>query len=347
MRPPALRPGDTIAFVSPSTRANHIFPARIARAKSYFESLGYVVKQIYTALPPRKSESHLELVKARCRELESAFADPQVKCIICTIGGNTANELLEHLNYDLLAANPKIFMGYSDITILHHALYIRTSGKISGFYGPAVLPCWGEFPDPLDFTASHFWAMVNGEHGDMPRSGLYSDEFLDWGNVTTDTTPRTLKPAPAWKWLKTGPAVTGRLFGGCLPSLVQLLGTPYCPHGFYRDRILFLETPEGHGPADPFPLPHARAALFDLRNAGVLGMVKGIVVGRPFLYNDNMRAEFERSILDAMDGLDVPVLVNVDVGHTHPMLTLPMDVLCEMDSEADAFKLLESATRID
>jgi len=328
-----------LAFVSPSARLNTTHPSRIARAKTFFERLGYHVKIIFNPLP----SSFPDAVLQRCEEIHTAFRDPAIKAIVCTIGGLSANELLPHLDYSLIRAHPKIFVGYSDITLLHHALF--THANLCTFYGPAILPQFGD-PQHFDFTTAHFLHVlqqsVHTPIGPIPRSPVWTEDHRDWEISGTDTSEqeRTVTASPPWKWLRHGTA-TGRLFGGCLPSICQVVGTPYAVD--YRDRILLLETPEGET-GGAFPVEQARSCLADLVNAGILRAVAGIVCGRGFRYDEVMREEFEQVLLDQCWGMEgVPILANVDSGHTDPMVTLPLDGLVRLDSRRDEFVVLESA----
>ncbi|KAH0130237.1 peptidase S66, LD-carboxypeptidase A, partial [Aureobasidium melanogenum] len=335
--PAALKKGDTIAFISPSSRLNTLFSRRINNAISFFSHHGFHAKIIYNETLPA---DHLSAIKLRSSEIHTAFSDPSVKAILCTIGGLSANELLSHLDYDLIRQHPKIFCGYSDITLLHHAIYVNTGLKT--FYGPAVIPEFGEEGGPLKFTADHFFGTVMGRGGNsVPRSLVHTMEFKNWLAGDGDNQPRTLEPAPEWKWIKAG-KVGGRLYGGCLPSLVQLCGTKYLPD--YTGRILLLELPEGDKPGTPFSLDAARSAMADLRNAGILEKVAGIVLGRPYMYDEKMTAAFEKMVFDQCYSIEVPILAGVDAGHSDPMLTLPLDVMVSLDSEAmehEQFVILE------
>jgi muramoyltetrapeptide carboxypeptidase LdcA involved in peptidoglycan recycling len=139
------------------------------------------------------SSTFHETVLLRCHEIHSAFRDPEVKAIICTIGGLSANELLPHLDYDLIKANPKIFCGYSDITLLHHAIFTQTG--LQTFYGPAAITQFGEYPKPLNFTLSHFLKVLQGVEkpiGALPRSIEWTEEFLDWGKEEDELRARHL-----------------------------------------------------------------------------------------------------------------------------------------------------------
>jgi muramoyltetrapeptide carboxypeptidase len=252
--PAALRKGDTIAFISPSSRVNTLFSRRLQKATSFFQDHGFKIKIIYNET---LHSDHLSAIQLRCSEVHSAFSDPDVKAIICTIGGLSANELLPHLDYDLIRNNPKIFCGYSDITILHNALF--TQCGLRTFYGPAVIPEFGEASGPIKFTAEHFFTMMmdRAEKQSIPQSATHIMDFKNWLSADEADTPRTLIPAPGWKWLKSG-KLQGELFGGCLPSLVQLCGTKYLPD--YTGRILLVELPEGDKPGTP-----SRSMLLGLR----------------------------------------------------------------------------------
>lgn len=130
--------------------------------------------------------------------------------------------------------------------------------------------------------------------------------------------------------------------GGCLPSLVQVCGTKYLPDS--TGKILLLETPEGmSSPDSSFPVAYARSAMADLRNAGVLTEIAGMVVGRPFQYTETMVLEFEKMVTETCYGMSFPILAGVDVGHVDPVLTLPLGCLVSLDSERDEFVLEESA----
>ncbi|KAK3178021.1 hypothetical protein OEA41_000153 [Lepraria neglecta] len=203
--PKALQKGDTIAFVSPSARVNQILPTPIERGKSYLEHLGYHVQIIFNT---SETKTLRDSLLQRCEEIHEAFKDPDIKAIICTVGGSTANELLPHLDYVLIKSNPKIFCGYSDITLLHTAIFTQTG--LQTFYGPNVIP---EFGEVFQFTTEHFRHVLQGSPGKavgpVPRSSHYAEKLPDFffGNETSQV-PRELSPSPTWTWLRSG-AATG------------------------------------------------------------------------------------------------------------------------------------------
>lgn len=128
--------------------------------------------------------------------------------------------------------------------------------------------------------------------------------------------------------------------GGCLPSMLQLAGTKYFPS--YSGCILFLENPEGEVFNGPLPYEQTRSLMADLVNLGIFEEIAGLVIGRPYKYDEKQMEEFKQMVLDQCYGTDFPILFNVDIGHTDPMLTIPLNALASLDSERDEFAVLES-----
>ena len=336
--PKMLQKGDTIAFISPSARLNLLLPAPFERAKTFVEDLGYHVKAIFNSREPANFQ---ESVLQRCEEVHEAFRDTSIKAIICNIGGSHANELLPHLDYQLIKSHPKIFCGYSDITLLHYAIFSQTG--LQTFYGPTTFTDFADVPEPFQFTIDHFLHVLQGSAGKaighVPRSLECAQDLPDFffGNQSSQKA-RGLSPSPGWRWLREGNA-TGRLLGGCLPSLLRLTGTRFWPA--HRGCILFLETPMGEDMKDPFSLGRTRACMADLVNVGVIDEISGLVIGRPYGYDEKMREEFAQLVADQCYGTKFPILLNVDIGHTAPILTLPMNAMVSIDSNKDDFSILE------
>lgn len=347
----ALQPGDTIAFVSLSARLNNVFPAAIARATALLTSRGYKVRTLFT------QESGIQSsIKNRLAEFRAAFTDPSISAVICTIGGGTFTELLPDLIADRelhesIRENPKIVVGYSDMTGLHFFLHALT--KLRTFYGPTAIPELGtadsaeDEKSPLAFCVKALLDVISKPEplGDIPRSPIYAPKLPHFFRDPPSTEAQDVAPSPAWRWLRPGKA-QGRLFGGRLSTVVRLNGIRTISPA-WRGRIVFLETAVGE--AGDFG--SVRTSIADLIAQGVFDEAAGLVVGRPYGFDSEKDQQGFVDIITALlcEGRlaesenQFPILYNVDIGHTTPMVTLPFDVLAELDSHGDTFTLLESA----
>ncbi|OIW29220.1 peptidase u61 ld-carboxypeptidase a [Coniochaeta ligniaria NRRL 30616] len=349
----ALEPGATIAFISPSARLVDAFPDVMTRATNVLQNRGYKVKTLYT--PDAGIQSSIE---NRVSEIRTAFLDPTVSAIICVVGGPSFTELLPALIADTelhahIRANPKIVVGYSDITGLHWFLHAYTG--LRTFYGPGAIPELGDVGSvddestPVAFCAKHLFRAIESREplGDIARSPFYALKLPPFFKEPASVEPAALAPPPAWTWIRPGKA-RGRLFGGCLTVVARLQGVPSIVPD-WRGRIVFVETALGETEGSGNPLARVRAGFADLIAAGVFEEAAGLVVGRAFGYNS---AEARDKYASVIKGLlcegrlaatnPFPILLNVDIGHTRPMVTLPFDALAELDSEKDRFAVLES-----
>jgi muramoyltetrapeptide carboxypeptidase len=331
VKAPRVRPGDTVAVVSPSFPAAATWPHRYERGKTYLESLGLHVK----AMPHANRGGHWTAGSAeeRAADLHEAFADPEVAVVLCSIGGNHSNQVLPHLDFDLIRANPKVFQGYSDMTVLHWA--IRRETGLSTFYGPALVPELGEYPAVLPLTDRFVRAAW---FGDAPLryepAPEWTDELLDWNEQLDLTRARELRPGAGWITVRGGTA-EGPLIGGCLETICwHLKGSAYWPD--LADAILMLETSE----EKPTPA-YVDSYLTDLGQLGALDAIAGFVYARPYGYDDVEREALWR-VLEAHSRC--PTLADVDCGHTDPMLTLPLGQVVRLDADAPSFETREPPT---
>ncbi|KAK3328867.1 peptidase u61 ld-carboxypeptidase a [Apodospora peruviana] len=352
--PPALKQGDTIAFISPSARLNDTLHLVMSRATDVLTKRGYKVRTFFT-----KDTGIQSSIRNRLSEIRSAFFDPTVSAIIATIGGTTFTELLPHLIADTdlhahMRANPKIFVGYSDITGFHWFLHALTG--LRTFYGPGAIPELGlpssstEDPDSaLSFCVENMFKILSTPgkpFGEIPRSLQYHEGNHEFYDHPSSTKLPPLLPSPKWTWLRQGKA-TGRLFGGCL-TVAARLGGVQAIRPDWRDKIVFMETATGDDEMGP-PIDRVRAGFADLIAQGVFDHAAGLVIGRAYGYDtDAKRKRYADVIMglfcDEERGVGkFPILFNVDFGHTAPMVTLPYDVLAKMDSERDRFAVVEGA----
>ena len=206
VKPAALRPGATLAVLSPASTPK---PELVHRGIAHLNSLGYK-----TVLSPHALDSgplyYAGAIADRVRDLHGAFADPSIAGIVCTRGGWGSAELLPYLDDELIRSNPKVFIGYSDHTSLH--LWLYNEANLITFYGPMVA---------ADFSRE------DGVEGASWQHSLLGDR--QWALDSADGL-RVLRPGVA----------EGLLTGGCLAIFAEALGTPYAPR-IDANSILFLE----------------------------------------------------------------------------------------------------------
>ena len=229
----------------------------------------------------------------RAENFTKMWLDPRVKAVIGGTGGYGAVRMLPYLDPELFRATPKAFVGYSDITVLH--LWLMRLAGLRAFHGPTVDDL---IPSARDITTS---SMLSALTSPRPTARFGRD------------VARPVKPGRA----------IGRLVGGNLALVQQTIGTPY--EIDTTDAILFLEEVR-----DPMSFVDER--LVQLRAAGLLGKVTGIVFGHLSL-DRSEEDEFEDFVLDLVADLGVPVLMDFPAGHDSPNLTLPIGTEVELVAE--------------
>jgi muramoyltetrapeptide carboxypeptidase LdcA involved in peptidoglycan recycling len=332
--PPRVNAGDSVALVSPSWFAAGAFPHRVERGRVYLESLGLHLKIMPNATAV--GDWTAGTAQQRVDDLHTAFADPEVTVVLSAIGGNHSNELVDLLDYDLIRAHPKVFQGMSDITVLHCALQ-RHAG-LATFYGPSLVTNLGEHPSVFELTDRTLRAAWFGDRPiEFAPATEWTDEFLDYATKADLTRARTRQPGDGWIWLHPGTA-TGTMLGGCLESLWgHVKGSPEWPD--FEGSILMLEMSE-----DALPPPDVASCLTDLKRFGVMDQIAGLVFSRPTGYRQDDTTVLWKVVGDATAGLGIPVLANVDCGHTDPMLTVPLGVEARLDSAESAFATTRAPT---
>lgn len=330
-----LRKGDLISIVSPSAGLGELFPHRVRDGISALERMGFRVKVEKNALGRRGWVSGT--VEERIEDLHSAFSDPDVKCVMCSIGGDHSNQLLRHIDYDLIRKNPKIFIGYSDISVLHYAL--QSKSGIRTFYGPCLISEFGEYPDILDYTEESFVrTLMDGSFGEIRASEGWTDDFLDWFDEKSHTKARPLYESKGYAWWREGKA-SARLIGGCIPSINHTLGTEYWVDP--TEGLFFLDIPEG-GPGEPMSIATVDSLLADLDNAHVFENISGLIIGRPYRFTEESAEQLKAIILKYAGPYDYPILYNTNIGHCSPNITLPFGVSAELDSSKNSFRVSEA-----
>ena len=305
--PPALRPGDRVAIVSPASAAR---PDRVHAGAAVLRQLGFepVLMPHALAAGPLYFAGTVE---QRLSDLHAAFADPTLRAICCTRGGWGSAELLPYLDLDLIRRNPKPFLGYSDHTSLH--TWLQDQAGLVTFYAPMVNPDFARgLGSPEDPAAG-------GIHLPSLRSALITT--TPW-HLGTEAGLRLLRPALD----STAPTnYTGTLWGGCLAILAEALGTPFAPRPRPRS-LLFLE--------DVGVKPYQwDRLLLHLRFAGLLSGVQAILFGDMLQCAPIQELPaVEAAILHSLRDFPGPILIGLQSGHVDvPNITLPLNVAATLD----------------
>jgi len=292
--PRKLQKGGTIGLVCTSSGVK---TKRIDECVKKMKNLGYKVK-IADNLDACYGGYMAGTSKVRAQWLNKMFADPEVDAIFCIRGGDGSSRIMEHLNYELIRLNPKIFVGYSDVTNLHLALNQKCD--FVTFHGPMVS---SNLVDDFDEeTACSLFMALN------------ADDNFEFKN------PKGFEI----KVLKEGKA-SGKLIGGNLSLLSASIGTPYEPDT--EGKILFIEEVSE-------PITKIEKWACHLRNAGLLKKCRGIILGQfTKVVNDACPSYNEiRCFEDILEGINIPVMYNIESGHGKPMMTIPMGTICHMDT---------------
>ncbi|TGB05349.1 S66 family peptidase [Halobacillus salinus] len=300
MIPKKLTKGDEVRVISPAETLSIIAPDQQRLAVQRLESLGlHVSFSTYSDGDPS--------IQERVHDIHEAFSDPNVKGIITTIGGFNSNRLLHHLDYELIRKNPKIFCGFSDITVLSNAIYKKT-GLIT--YSGPHFSSFG-MKRGIEYTLEYFEkAFMNEDPFVIEAADHWSNDlwYMDQGN-------RTFHPNEGCKVIHPGEA-SGVVIGGNLCTLNLLQGTPFMPS--LAGKILFLEDDEM-----TFPETFDRDLQSLLHQPG-FEKVKGLVIGK-FEKKSEMDYDSLRRIIDAKDELaSIPILAEANFGHTTPRFTFPI-----------------------
>jgi muramoyltetrapeptide carboxypeptidase len=304
VKPPALQPGDTVGIVAPASNIKREFLDAGCEA---LRALGY--KPFYFDSILDQDLYFAGSVKRRAHELEDMFERPEVRAIVCARGGYGANYLLEAIDLQKIKSNPKIFVGYSDITTL--LTYFADSAGLVTFHGPMVAK---DFAHANGVDLASWRAALGGSGG--------------WAVGVEDV-----------KVLVEGSA-EGILYGGCLSMLVASLGTPYEIQT--AGTILFVEDVATR----PYQIDRM---LMQLKLAGKLKGVRGMVFGEMLdcVQHQNQRYTLEEVVLRVVGDLRVPIAYGLRSGHvSRGNVTLPMGVRVALRVNGGdvSLRVLEPAT---
>ena len=307
IKPKPLRRGNTIGLVGISG-ALHESETRFEKMLEAIDALGY---KVIVADSCREEYGYLSGTDAsRAKGLNQMFRDDRVDAVVCMRGGYGVTRILDRVDFDVIRANPKLLLGYSDITALHTAIHEKV-GMVT-IHGPMPDRAWMEFDD---FSRR---SMLRALTSTEPLGTLYNPE---------GTAPKCVVPGRC----------EGRLVGGNLSLIAALCGTPYQlnPEG----KVLLLEDVGEY-------VYRLDSMLTQLRLAGMFERCAGVVLGG----FTNCTEEYERYALhlenvirDIIVPAGKPVLANLSIGHTPVKITVPLGVNCAVDAEAGTLTITEAA----
>jgi muramoyltetrapeptide carboxypeptidase LdcA involved in peptidoglycan recycling len=274
----------------------------------------------------------------RAEDLMKAFSDSSIKGIIACIGGIESIRMLPYIDFDVINKNPKVFMGYSDTTTTH--LFCYKAG-ISSIYGPTLLVDFAENVSMSQYTIEHLEKTLFKSEavGKIEPALEWTSEYLPW-EEKNKSIQRKYKSNRGYELLQGKGIVQGRLIGGCFEVFDMLRGTEVFPKlEDFEDSILFLETSEEKPPAW---FIECGLRIYGIN--GILEKVKGIIWSKP--QDEELYEEYKNEIKKVMKEFgreDMPILYNLNFGHTEPKICLPYGALAEIDCEKISFSILESA----
>ena len=309
LKPRKLQRGDLIGLVTPASPVAD--PSRIERGVRYLEGLGY---HVVPAGNMNRMRGYLAGTdEERAADLHALFENREVRAIFCARGGYGTPRLLSLLNYRLIARNPKIFVGYSDVTALQLAFW-RRCGLVT-FHGPMVAVDFGEEVNP--FAEEWLWRILTSS---QPAGKLPVDS----------ATAMVLRKGKG----------RGRLLGGNLSLIAATLGTRYAPD--FTRSVLFLEdTDEESYRIDRLLVQLHHASILDKISALLFGQFTNSEPSDPTKPSLTLAEVLE----DASSWTKAPILSNLSFGHIPSKLTIPVGIPALVDADARTVQILESAVR--
>ncbi|MGB2867049.1 MAG: LD-carboxypeptidase [Bacteroidota bacterium] len=311
LKPRRLKRGDTVGLINPAGPTFESVDIEIAEESITGLGLkfkpGAHLRDRYGYLAGKDSD--------RAADINAMFADPGVQAIICVRGGWGCNRLLPLLDYSVIKKNPKILMGYSDVTSLLVAIYAKT-GLVT-FHGPVGSSTWNRFS--IDYVQR---VLFDGERVTMQNPVVLGDNLTQTRDRVDTITPGKAR---------------GRLVGGNLSVLSAMIGSEYLPD--WKGHILFLEDTDEQ-------IYRIDRMLTQLKLAGVLNHVSGVVFGKctNCTPGDGFGSlTLEEVFDDVLKPLNVPCWTGSMIGHIENKFTVPLGVQAEIDANNGTIQLLESA----
>ena len=309
LKPKPLKRGDTIGLVGISGALQDP-EVKYPKMMEAIDALGY---KVIVADSCREYYGYLSGTDAsRAKGLNQMFADDRVDAVVCMRGGYGVARMLDLVDFDVIRANPKIMLGYSDITALHTAIHQKV-GMVT-FHGPMPSTCWTRFDD---FTRE---SMLRALSSTEPLGQIHNPEGME---------PRCVVPGRC----------EGQLVGGNLSLIASACGTPYALD--VEGKVLLLEDIGEK-------IYRLDSMLTQLRQAGMFEKCAGVVLGgftNCTIEYEHYALQLEDIIHDIIVPAGKPVLANMSIGHMDTKITVPLGVRCRLDATNGVLEITESALR--
>lgn len=342
IKPGKLKKGDKVAIVSLSSgmlgERQFIHKYYLGK-KRLEEEFGLEVVAMPNAL--KGSKFLYENPQARADDLMQAFKDKSIKAIITAIGGDDTIRLLPYIDYDVIKNNPKIFMGFSDTTINHLMCY--KAGLVS-FYGPSLMANISEYGQMYDYEKQAIEQVLfnNNSTYEIKSSPMWTDDFVFWDEKNINVTKKMKPELIGYEVLQGSGKARGKLLGGCLELAPMLFGSEIWPSKEeWKDKILFIDTSEEE--------PSCEQLTWILRGLvaqGIVDVINGIIVGKPHggKFYQEYKEVYKKVIAGEAKRPDLPIIYNVNFGHSIPINIIPYGIECELDCDKKTITIIENMT---
>ncbi len=285
-----LKSGDCVGVCAPSGIIKNTHSTELKRSEKFFNEYGISVK--YSKNLYANTLGYSATVKDKVDDLNSLIRDKQIKAIVFAKGGNNSNSILDYIDYEAIKNNPKIFMGFSDITILLNAIY-----KMTGL---------------VTYHFTNFKGFCSGN--EVFNRHQFEEAFLNKliGNA---------EKLSNWQVIRHGCA-SGKLVGGNVNTLVKLIGTKYCPR--FDNKILFIEAFGMEHSAE-----EVMSVIYQLKQNGVFNKINGLIIGN---YDNSYNYKLENIVLEVVNDSTFPIIKCNDFGHTTTNMVLPIGLQCSINT---------------
>lgn len=356
MKPNRLKKDDKVAIVSLSSGilgepfAKHELDLGIKRLKEF----GLIPVFMDNAL------KGMDYIKnnpdKRADDLKQAFADNEIKAIICAIGGNDTYRTLPYLMTDEsfinnVKNNPKIFLGFSDSTTNH--LMLNKLG-LTTFYGQSFLVDIAEFePDMLPYSKESFKYLFNPtEKQEIKPSKYWYKNRTDYSPAAVGTLREKFEDKKGYELLQGSGIVSGKLLGGCIDVLADFVGistlenqdelnkivkdfNPFPTNEEWHGSIMLLETSELQMKPEEY-----RTIIKKFKELGIMNQIAGIIAAKPM--DEVFYEEYKQILKEELSEYNFPILYNINIGHSYPHTILPLGEIVEINADIKTLTIINN-----